>query len=112
MCANVAKDEIKDLVYETAVNQPLNPTTDLPTAYTTLFNWTTLGTLQTPIDDVFGWEPQYRPVFYKYPIAFNTVSNSILISCGTYADVRLDSFLTVLGPGEVILFTSSALVVH
>jgi hypothetical protein len=74
LCANVEKAEIHDLVYESAINSTLNATADLALGYTYLFNWTTFATLQTPLDDVFGWTPDIRPpIFYKYPHAFNTV---------------------------------------
>jgi len=69
---------MKDLVYATAVNKTLNATADLPTAYVNGFDWSKLATLKTPLDDVFGWGPDNGPpVFYKFPVAFNTVRSHI-----------------------------------
>jgi hypothetical protein len=62
-CANVGADEIAPLVYNASVNSTLVPS-DLPTAYTTKFNWTALYSTTTPIDDLFGWTQdniQFRP---------------------------------------------------
>lgn len=74
LCANVAADDIKDLVYSSVTNKTLNITADLPTGYTFDFDWAAFETLKTPLDDVFGWSPTNRPpIFYKYPLPFNTV---------------------------------------
>jgi hypothetical protein len=77
ICANVQKDEIKGLVYEAQPNVTLNATADLPTLFTTLFNWTSFSTVKTPVDDIFSWDSQHPPpIFYKYPKNFNTILNA------------------------------------
>lgn len=77
LCANVAAEDIKDLVYSATTNKTLNITTDLPLGYTYDFDWKAFETLKTPLDDVFGWSPTNRPpIFYKYPVPFNTVRAS------------------------------------
>ncbi|KAF2668798.1 hypothetical protein BT63DRAFT_426063 [Microthyrium microscopicum] len=85
LCANVKKDEIASLVYETAVkNVTLNATADLnqnnlTTYYPYKFNWSTWDTLTTPVDDLFGWGAnggQPHPVFYKFPTNWNTLLNN------------------------------------
>jgi hypothetical protein len=76
LCVNVKSDEIKGLVYEAQPNVTLNSTADLPTTFTDAFNWTSFATLKTPLDDIFGWDSEHRPpIFYKYPIHFNTILN-------------------------------------
>jgi hypothetical protein len=94
ICANMEKDELAPLVYETASpNITLNPLTDLPTQYTINFNWTNFANLKTPVDEVFEWNDNnpapskytifklffsadvtHRIVFYKFPMDYNTVS--------------------------------------
>jgi hypothetical protein len=75
LCANVQKQEISALVYETALNRTLNATADLYQAnYTYQFDWTNSSAFKTPVDNLFGWGPNNpAPVFYKFPLAFNTV---------------------------------------
>jgi hypothetical protein len=45
------------------------------------FNFSGFADLKTPLDDVFGWGPEPErqpPIFYKFPIKFNTVLNNTI----------------------------------
>ncbi|KAF2433105.1 hypothetical protein EJ08DRAFT_584201 [Tothia fuscella] len=81
LCANVAAEEIKGLVYANMTGVKLNTTLDFSELSTWWFtkgvNWTEFAKIDsTPVDDVFGWKKASdRPAFYKFPINFNTVLN-------------------------------------
>ena len=78
ICANVNRDELAPMMYEAMPNVtlPLNYTADLPTAFTTKVDWGNFTKMKTAIDDVFGWDNYWRPpIFYKYPVNFNTILN-------------------------------------
>jgi hypothetical protein len=76
LCANVLADEIAPIVYEAQTGVTLNATKDLPTQYTFDFPWGNFSSVQTPVDKIFGWDAHHRPpIFYKYPINFNTVGS-------------------------------------
>jgi hypothetical protein len=79
LCANVAGPDLAPLIYANMTNVTLNATLDFSEQSTYWFNhlnWTAFNAIQsTPLDEVFGWaKPSDRPVFYKFPIDFNTVS--------------------------------------
>jgi hypothetical protein len=77
LCANVLDTDITSLVYETATKATLNATADLPLTYTNHFDWEAFGNVTTPVDSIFGWDENNRPpIFYKYPVAFNTILNN------------------------------------
>jgi hypothetical protein len=77
LCVNAQRDNIEDLVFESVGNTTLNPLVDLPWAYTNEFNWTAFSDIKTPLDDIFGWDAKNAdlapPIFYKFPMPFNTV---------------------------------------
>ena len=78
LCANVNRDELAPIVYEGFPNAtlPLNYTADLPTAFTSNIDWANFTNVTTAMDDVFEWDHTWRPpVFYKYPVNFNTLLN-------------------------------------
>jgi hypothetical protein len=65
------------LVYGEIPGVELDPTTDLPTAYTAAFDWAAFQNVTTSVDDIFGWDAYQRPpVFYKFPIMYNTLLNN------------------------------------
>jgi hypothetical protein len=77
ICANVAEEDLAPLVYSGIPDVVLNATRDLPTNYVTGFDWTMLNELTTPLDEIFGWTADQRPpVFYKFPIMYNTLLNN------------------------------------
>lgn len=79
LCAHVTQKEIGSIVYQTAFNRTLNVTADLPINYTTQFDWAKFAKQRTPVDSIFGWsESSPPPIFYKFPVAFNTLLNNTI----------------------------------
>jgi hypothetical protein len=94
ICANVAGEEMTDLVYANWTGVTLNSTLDFSDKSTHWFanaNWTAFNTLEsTPLDETFGWtKPTDRPAFYKFPIDFNTVLNSTELAWGQKDSIYL-----------------------
>jgi hypothetical protein len=94
ICANVAGEDMTDLVYANWTGVTLNTTLDFSvesTYWYTHANWTTFNTLDsTPLDEVFGWKkPTDRPAFYKFPIDFNTILNLTELTWGQKDSIYL-----------------------
>jgi hypothetical protein len=76
LCANVNKDDLAPIVYAAMPNVTLNATADLPTNFLSNVSWSNFSHVRTAMDDVFEWDDNWRPpVFYKYPMKFNTILN-------------------------------------
>lgn len=77
LCANMNATELVPLIYANQSNVTLNFTRDLPTQFTYDFNYSGFANLKTPVDDVFEFDAKNRPpIFYKFPIPFNTILNN------------------------------------
>lgn len=78
LCANLNRDELAPLVFETWTDEVVNATTwtqDKLMAKATTRN-------KTVVDDIFGWTKEdnetmldYPPVFSRFPLPFNTILN-------------------------------------
>lgn len=79
LCANVIGKELDPLVYATWPNASnLQNLTSWPVGYPLPDETIWLDQNRTALDEVFGWGGNYsrqRPMFAKYPIAYNTILN-------------------------------------
>jgi hypothetical protein len=79
LCANLNREELAPLVFQTWTDEVVNATTWTPEKL--MARATTRN--NTVVDDIFGWTKEdnetmldYPPVFSKFPLPFNTILNN------------------------------------